>query len=409
MARSISHTRTSDSSAAVVAELSAGVRARPTGALATLSPSQSAFLDLLRFFSALLVVTTHLLTYFFEQAYSPYRQHYYSNLGSLGVSIFFVLSGFLISYSVFHRSERSRGYGLEVYLIDRFTRIYLVLIPALLFFALVNVAVEALHLRDTATTFSVEHFLVTLSMLQGVQGISAHGETFALLEPVWSLNYEFFLYIVFGLVALNSSVLRRTHDTITRYLLLVGTAFLLTRLDHAYLWSYNWSLGVLLSWGFSRRLGWASGNRMLILAGFFLAVAAFILPSAPAGLDSWLTSTFIAILVFCLLVASRNALPPVGLTRAAALLSSYSYTMYLTHYGIMKVVYLLCIKYDLLPPESSDPAPRLLLCASLAVLVNLQSWFFSLVTERKTKQVRESLYRRLVLGRIQSELQRTGV
>lgn len=101
----------------------------------TLSEGSSVTLDLIRLVSAQLVVIGHTIQGleifpFLQPPYAPYMQN-------VAVVVFFVLSGFLISYTVFSRRDRT-DYDFRVYFIDRFFRIYSGYLPAIVFIIVID-------------------------------------------------------------------------------------------------------------------------------------------------------------------------------------------------------------------------------------------------------------------------------
>jgi peptidoglycan/LPS O-acetylase OafA/YrhL len=98
---------------------------------------QSGLLDVLRAASAALVMLAHARNFVFvdygEGKSSVLRAMFYvaTGLGHFSVVIFFVISGFLISQSVM-RIDWSRSDSKIAYFIARITRLWVVLLPALL-------------------------------------------------------------------------------------------------------------------------------------------------------------------------------------------------------------------------------------------------------------------------------------
>jgi len=100
-----------------------------------LTPVKSIFIDLLRLFSAKLVMAGHLWNYIYGYKQSPAAllgdaQLYIQNLG---VVIFFIISGYLIGFSLLRKQCYEKGYTFGQFFIDRFCRIYVTLIPCLIF------------------------------------------------------------------------------------------------------------------------------------------------------------------------------------------------------------------------------------------------------------------------------------
>ncbi|MFL6634022.1 MAG: acyltransferase family protein, partial [Massilia sp.] len=58
-----------------------------------LQPNLSVYLDLLRYFAALMVYLFH------AGHFSQYKLPFFGTYGGLGVAVFFVLSGFVIAFS----------------------------------------------------------------------------------------------------------------------------------------------------------------------------------------------------------------------------------------------------------------------------------------------------------------------
>ena len=138
-------------------------------------------LQIFRGFAALMVVVCHLILSF---------RHFYNwdnqvlifigNFGSLGVDFFFVLSGFIISYST-----SQKKYKFKNYLTNRILRIYMPYLPIgiamfLLYFLFPNISESS---RDVNLIRSITLFPI---------GSPA-------LSVAWTLSYEMMFYLLFGL------------------------------------------------------------------------------------------------------------------------------------------------------------------------------------------------------------------
>ena len=124
----------------------------------TLTNAQCNYLDALRGGAAQLVLIGHI--------YSISHPGKTWGIGDLGVIVFFILSGFLISYSALVKLNKN-GYSFQYFLRDRFFRIFVPYLPALL----LVVGIDTLVYRYTnATTYleyySLKDFVATLLMLQ---------------------------------------------------------------------------------------------------------------------------------------------------------------------------------------------------------------------------------------------------
>lgn len=83
----------------------------------------------IRFFAALAVLMFHSGATYFDRAGIPYPVAQLLHNGYLGVSLFFVLSGFILTYA--HQDDRIDGRFLGVFYVARFARIYPVYLFAL--------------------------------------------------------------------------------------------------------------------------------------------------------------------------------------------------------------------------------------------------------------------------------------
>lgn len=152
----------------------------------------SAALDALRLAAALVVVVFH--------ASSQWTTAYPATHAALGkashaaVVVFFVISGYVIAFTTAGSPRSARQYAVA-----RLSRLYAVLVPALLLTA----AVEYLVVRsDAALTARYVHehsgvrYLLTALFCNEVGFFSAGPP---LNSPLWSLSYEFWYYVLFGI------------------------------------------------------------------------------------------------------------------------------------------------------------------------------------------------------------------
>jgi exopolysaccharide production protein ExoZ len=151
-------------------------------------------IQILRFIAAMLVVAMHL-----TQAISIYitgggPDNHWKN-GSVGVDIFFVISGFVMASSTnsaFGQGVRNRLESAWIFMKRRMVRIA----PLYWFYTLVKAAV-LLALPGLAMRSSVEpvHFAASLLFIPAVS-------PWQLIEPLlpvgWTLNFEMLFYVVFA-------------------------------------------------------------------------------------------------------------------------------------------------------------------------------------------------------------------
>jgi peptidoglycan/LPS O-acetylase OafA/YrhL len=196
----------------------------------TISPFLSAFLYLLRIVAGQAVLIGHLID---RQA--PYIQNQ-------AVVVFSLLSGFFIAYST-NRKKKKSDYQFKDYFIDRFARVYSVLVPSLLFTALVDFA----HLRLSPNTYNfvatlnLKTFVTNLLQLQYFPSVA-----FGSNKPLWTIALWWWLYMAYGWILLSSSLKQKKpliHKIILGLFLIVPISNLFfARLTGV---SLAWILGVL--------------------------------------------------------------------------------------------------------------------------------------------------------------------
>lgn len=165
-----------------------------------ISDAGSAYLDALRALGANLVIVAHVLALYFGVKRYPF--------GSLGVTIFFLLSGFLIMQSALARSTRP-GSHLPAFLADRTARILTPYVPALIVIALINLPlIEGSYSKDGTNT-GLLAFLGNLALLQDhslFQFLDLVGielpwriRPYNSAEPFWTVAIEMWIYVAVGL------------------------------------------------------------------------------------------------------------------------------------------------------------------------------------------------------------------
>ena len=144
--------------------------------------SLSVYLDLVRFGAASIVVLSHLWTFAFPRHPLPWPGH-------SAVVIFFVLSGFVISHAA--RPEL----GLRGYLHHRIARIYPVALGAAVLSTLLSVfGVNTMQYAGSRGTDLLDVGLNVTFLAQTWCNVALPYN-----GPFWSLNYEVWYYLLFGI------------------------------------------------------------------------------------------------------------------------------------------------------------------------------------------------------------------
>ncbi len=311
------------------------------------------YLDWLRGLAAVAVLLQHCQQIFFVRhidlvGLSPLLAAFYhfSTFGREAVMVFFVLSGFCISASIF-RSFQRRQWSWSDYLLKRSTRLYIVLIPALLlgmFWDQLGMSLfvdTGIYQGTNPSTFEIpgkaitertglEYLLGNLLFVQGF-ATSPYGSN----NPLWTLSYEFWYYLLFPCLLLAClSKLPLKQRALYGVAVLAMLAF--TGKDVA-LYFLVWLLGAAVA--LARPLAAINTPtrvRRLVGGALVLFIAtATLLHKLPSGhvfvVRDFLVAGSFAFLIYALLHMQSNRRQ----TRSEAMaqqLAGFSYTLYVVHY-----------------------------------------------------------------------------
>lgn len=144
----------------------------------------------LRFYAALLVFLSHLylFNYFFGIT-EGLAYDFLNKLGQLGVSLFFVLSGFVLYMN--YLPSGSKKYNLKSFYLARFSRIY----PMFALSTLMVLPIEILSPKQEAIW---EPLLYHLGLIHCFDAQACS----ALNSPSWSISVEAFFYLLFPVFGL---------------------------------------------------------------------------------------------------------------------------------------------------------------------------------------------------------------
>ncbi len=351
----------------------------------------SIYLDLVRFAAAMVVMLSH----FSFNRISGGLLWQVGAYGHEAVTVFFVLSGFVIAYATDTRETTPASYC-----ISRLARMYSVVIPALLLTVLLDELGTLLrpdlyaggwgYVRDlsltrflTGLTFTNE--LWTISIPQGSNG------------AYWSMGYEVPYYAIFGIALFSSP--RWRIAAVCAALAVAGPSIVLAL--------PIWLSGVA-AYHFCKRDLLSVRNGSLLFFGSLAAWVAYEVvvwkfgrPNLAATpwhkrteiVQDYLIATFFVLnIVGFSAAASRLGGILVWLSRPIRFLAGASFTIYLCHLPILQFM-VACMPW---PPI--DPRSRIIVFSATLAMVFL----IAMVTERKKEPWRkaiESIWNRCAAGR----------
>lgn len=290
-------------------------------------------LEALRGIAALLVVLYHLQDIFSARlGVLPFAGVF--GAGDRGVDLFFVLSGFIISFN--HARDVGKPDRVTSYLYKRFSRV----MPSVWIMTLVAAVFYAFHFGGVAKEAKLDtgNFLASMFLLPQQQP--------ALVNVTWTLKYEIFFYGLFALAILHrriglaallawqlavllqlAGVLHASHWLVAYYLrpicLEFGIGMLMAQVvAHTTQWS--------------RPARWACGSALVLGLG---VVVGGLLDEGLAGRHSLETVRVLVYgvapgaVILALVTCERTGRLPVP--KALVWLGSISYALYLTNFSVL--------------------------------------------------------------------------
>ena len=361
----------------------------------------SVLLDLVRGLAAIGVMLSHGRNLFFEdygglENPSPLLKlaYFLTGFGHEMVMIFFVLSGFFIGSSVVRDLCRNR-WSWTRYAVNRLTRLYIVLVPAVILTLVLDQA--ALHwlnseihhgnggqicIPDVRPRDGAEVLLGNLAFLQEIAV-----PTFGSNTPLWSLGSEFWYYLLFPalLITLTPGARQRT----------LHLGFFLVAGWIALRWMPLfgvWLLGAALA--FLPRSEWLSrpGLRRPLLAISILLTAGALTISRfhlanPLLADYLVGLTFTAV-VLCVLHAPGECRFQTGRQLAEGL-AQMSYSLYAIHLPLLAFLAAMLLSGRRWQPGITTIAAFLVIQLAAFAAAAL----FARLTEVRTDRVRRHVER----------------
>lgn len=374
-------------------------------------------LDLVRGVSALLVMLGHLRAFLFLDFVDLHgvgaitKLFYFSTgLGHQAVMVFFVLSGYFVGGSVLSGLLKGR-FTWRGYAASRLTRLWMVLIPALL----LTLGLDLLGRHwnpgayagdlgrafmsgptfDHPASWSPATFFGNVFFLQTVS-VPVFGSN----GPLWSLANEFWYYLLFPLAGCGFRAIlsgRRGFGL----LLLISAGLIAWRLPTGLVaGGMIWLLGVGVWWVHSKTPGPDSRPALLAVRSFFfgrlwmlLGGGVFLATLAASRTSHWFGNDYSVGIAFALWLVSLSGgwkmIP--WADRLSFGLSEISYTLYVVHFPILFFAAIVLLKGKQFSP---GPAGYLLFVALAAAVIAISTgmwWIF----ERKTPAVRAWVVTRL--------------
>jgi peptidoglycan/LPS O-acetylase OafA/YrhL len=271
--------------------------------------------------------------------------------GFLGVDLFFVLSGFLITTLLLERRDRSEAHPLRSFYARRALR----LLPAVVALLLANLIVAAITADDVRK--AVGSFLVVLSYTTNWALLYGFGEVSRYLTHLWSLAIEEQFYVVWPLLLLAALRTRQSRGRIALLCVLVAVAAAVWRsalYDRGWAWLRIYIrtdaradallVGVVLALlrvdGVMARIPRPVRSivGLVALTGFIVAAAGVHGASESLYRGGFTVVAFLAAAALAIELAGPWILRPVLGSRPFVLVGQLSYSLYLWHFLVFWIV-----------------------------------------------------------------------
>lgn len=324
--------------------------------------------DLIRFIAATLVIFSHSYPLTLgSNLLEPMIKitHGQETFGGLGVSLFFVISGFFITYSYF------RANNIYEYLRNRILRIF----PALILLLIVTVFIfgpllSTLSIKDyfsnPLTIRYLESFML-VNMQYSLPGVFEHNPyPNAVNGSLWTIWYEFFFYIV--VAGLGTFKLIRRSSIIPLFLIVWVISFRLSETSAAYqyiaLFKY-FSMGMLVYLFRSKII---LNSYLAILSVIVLLIATYV---------GYYNLVFIfagSYLIFYLGFGVKKTLPSFQNK------GDFSYGMYIYAFPVQQLISFILLSH-------LTPWLNFLIAAPVTFALSILSWF---LVEKKAMKLKKS-------------------
>ncbi|KHT44117.1 hypothetical protein RJ41_17925 [Alteromonas marina] len=285
-------------------------------------------LQYLRGVAALLVVYFHSLT---QLKNAGHENIYLPIIGESGVDLFFVLSGF-----VMWLTTANRKIGPVDFIVKRIKRI----VPIYWILTLAATLL-ALFFGDLmkSTVFDVPHLVKSLFFIPAYNPAPAIDGIYPVIIPGWTLNFEFFFYLIFGLSLLITKIKIRLLFVSVIILVAFSLSFFVE--SHIAIVEFylndviiEFLLGVVLGKLFLDKNFEIKGNKKILIGAIFVSFFILLYNDYDTHNYRSISLGFPAFLAIYFILQYENSYKVVK-SKVLELLGDASYSIYLTHIFIL--------------------------------------------------------------------------
>lgn len=357
----------------------------------------SSFLNISRAVAALLVLVGHIYMIVFIAQVEGEKNifktffEFISSFGHQAVMVFFVMSGFLVSKSAMKAINEN---NLSKYFINRFVRLYIVLIPALILtFFMDSVLINQLkEYVDMAQITLIENRTSTVSFVGNILFLQdIFVPRFGSNGPVWSLANEFWYYVLYPLLVLIFFRQLKSGKKVFIASLIMGILLILpiSIIKLFVLWLIGASI-----WYIKKPIIEKPIISLTIFLIVFTSSFMDFFHHSPFGFISEVgIATSFALIINSLIFYEKNTVNRYY-RRISHVFADFSYSLYLLHFPLLYVLNAILIKYVGIKDIQIDTFKGVLVFFCILIIVYIYSFFIYFFTEKYTAPLQQFfLYR----------------
>lgn len=355
---------------------------------------RSIFIDTLRWFSAFLVVSGHIRSVLFSDYMPSITQplikafYFVTGFGHQAVIVFFVLSGYLVGGSVITQLKYGT-FQLKKYAINRFTRLYAVLILALILTFVFDKIGSFINTTGVYTSINdltslaqgpifrddLKHLICSALMLQTIvlPPLGSNG-------PLWSLANEFWYYIIFPVIA-GVFYIKNNYLQSIIYPMIILLFFYFMPFDIC-LYLLIWMMG-LIPYFVKKQSRWLKYVSVIAILGLLISNRL---------LNIGTFSDFALALFIALCISTYDNAAKVSRSKNKhQFLASFSYSLYLIHYPLQLLVLVIINEYITPAIKIAPSITTFMIYGACLLICYLLSYLVATFTEYQTDRLRSCL------------------
>lgn len=346
------------------------------------SKNTSVTLDLMRAIASQMVVVGHgisfmgILTLFHEPNF-PWMQN-------IGVVVFFVLSGLVIANSTLGKLN-NKHYNFKIFFIERFSRIYSVLIPSLIFIAVLDGIYFSFRTdANFIGAYNISTFIGNLLMLQDYPVIHPC-TSFSTGRPLWTLAIWWWFYMFFGWLMVGKRLVKSDmiYYSVLAFFAIVPFFNSVSNgrgQGLAIMWAMGMFVALLLTIVNNKQIV----NKSLVISFILFILAAVRTYHQKTAYDLPF-AFFLSAAVYFMIVFLNSAkfVIPDKVVKIIRFFSNFSFTLYLIHYTV----------FVLLVTQKDTHSPYLLFIIGV-IISNVVAFTLAYYTEMRHRDLRSYLLKK---------------